>query len=49
MRMRHRKWAGDGRLGVVREGFLEEATSLIAEGGQEPALRKGEWGVGVSI
>lgn len=38
-----------GELWVVREGFSEEVTSLSSEDGQEPALRKGKWGVGVSI
>lgn len=43
-RMRH----GDERLRVVREGLTEEVTSLRGEHGQEPALRKGEWGMGMS-
>lgn len=49
MRMKHRRRAGDGRLWVIREGFSGEVASLSSEDGQEPALRNGEWGMGVSI
>lgn len=33
---------------MVREGLSEEVTSLRGEDGQEPALRKGECGMGRS-
>jgi len=34
-----------GGLGVVREGLLEEVTSLRPKDGQKPVLREGERGM----
>ena len=39
------KRVSGGGLGVVREGLLEEVTSLRPKDGQKPVLREGERGL----